>query len=450
MAGRPKPLAYLIGFALIAGLSCFAFSRIGGTHAATGSGANGQFTQEELAKMKGGAEAPDANTVTTSKEYNFVPSARLPEVHGSSAYKPMVDRTVRLALNVWAGWAPLIYANHGMKAGKTWTDANGKPFKMELVLIDDPVQMRDAVAAGNVHIGWATLDMVTLFVEGLRRDSRTMPRIYQQIDFSNGGDGIVVRSDVKSVSDLRGKTCVLAQNSPSQYFLMNTLLNGGVQPGEVNMKYTQDAFQAAAAFNADKSIACVVSWAPDIYNLEKVAGNRMLVNTQTANKLIFDAMETLKSDSAKTTVSKYMADGYSIPEADARGMLGDAHWTNVAENKEFFLNQNNQANFEQTWNNAYFIYRRLGVVSDKTPFDQVMDFSLIQKVAADPKYAKQRDEYQVTFVPTTASSVRAESNEILTKTVLIQFFPNSDDLDMTITEPNGEKHKYDPNAAAVL
>lgn len=475
MAGRPKPLAYLIGFALIAGLSWFAFSRIGGSHAAAGSGPNGQFTQEELAKMKGGAEAPDANTVTTSKEYNFVPSARLPEVRGSSAYKPMVDRTVRLALNVWAGWAPLIYANRGMKAGKTWTDATGKPFKMELVLIDDPVQMRDAVAAGNVHIGWATLDMVPLFVEGLRRDSRTMPRIYQQIDFSNGGDGIVVRSNVKSVSDLRGKTCVLAQNSPSQYFLMNTLLNGGVQPGEVNMKYTQDAFQAAAAFNADKTIACVVSWAPDIYNLEKVAGNRMLVNTQTANKLIadvwwaradfakdnpaileglmrgiFDAMETLKSDSAKTSVAKYMADGYSIPEADARGMLGDAHWTNVAENKEFFLNQNNPANFEQTWNNAYFIYRRLGVVSDKTPFDQVMDFSLIQKIAADARYAKQRDEYQVTFVPTTASSVRAESNEILTKTVVIQFFPNSDDLDMTITEPNGEKHKYDPNSGAVL
>ena len=118
MAGRPKPLAYLIGFALIAGLSWFAFSRIGGSRPATGSGPNGQFTQEELAKMKGGAEAPDANTVTTSKEYNFVPSARLPEVRGSSAYKPMVDRTVRLALNVWAGWAPLIYANRGMKAGK--------------------------------------------------------------------------------------------------------------------------------------------------------------------------------------------------------------------------------------------------------------------------------------------------------------------------------------------
>jgi hypothetical protein len=32
----------------------------------------------------------------------------------------------------------------------------------------------------------------------------------------------------------------------------------------------------------------VVSWAPDIYNLEKVKGNKILVTTGTANKLIAD------------------------------------------------------------------------------------------------------------------------------------------------------------------
>ena len=471
MAGRPKPLAYLIGLILIGALFWFGFSRISGR----GTGIGGVFSKDETADLTGQVEAPDANSVTTAKEYNFVPSSRLPEVKGSSAYKPMVDRTVRMALNVWAGWAPLIYANGGMKAGKTWTDGQGKPFKVELVLIDDPVQMRDAVAAGNVHVGWATLDMVPLFVEGLKRDSRTMPRIYQQVDFSNGGDGIVVREGVKSVSDLRGKTCVLAQNSPSQYFLMNTLLNGGVQPGEVTMKFTQDAFQAAAAFNADKRIACVVSWAPDIYNLEKVSGNRMLVSTQTANKLIadvwwaradfakdnpaiieglvrgiFDGMETLKADSAKTSVAKFMADGYSIPETDARNMLGDAHWTNVAENREFFMNQNNPSNFERTWNNAYFIYRRLGSVTDKTAFDQVMDFSIIQKLIGEPKYSSQKDEYQVQFVPTTASAVQAEKSEILTKTVVVQFFPNSDDIEKTVMAADGKTSPYDPNVPLTL
>ena len=40
-------------------------------------------------------------------------------------------------------------------------------------------------------------------------------------------------------------------------------------------------FQAAAAFNADKSIAACVSWAPDIYTLSEIKGNHMLVSTAT-------------------------------------------------------------------------------------------------------------------------------------------------------------------------
>jgi NitT/TauT family transport system substrate-binding protein len=278
---------------------------------------------------------------------------------------------------------------------------------------------------------------------------------------------------------MRGKTVVLAQNSPSHFFLLNTLISGGVQPSEVEYKFTQDAFQAAAAFNADKSVACVVSWAPDIYNLSEARGNKMLVNTQTANKLIadvwfaradfakdhpeimegltrgiFEAMETLKTQDAKTKAAHLMAAGYSIPEKDALSMQGDAHSTNYAENREFFLNQNNPTNFERTWNTAYFLYRKIGSVSgNPVPFDQVMDFSVIRKLASEPMFANQKNEYQVQFVPTSASALQAESNEILTKTVVIQFFPNSDDLDKKIEkEVSGKKLQelYDPNAPVVV
>jgi outer membrane protein OmpA-like peptidoglycan-associated protein len=315
-------------------------------------------------------------------------------------------------------------------------------------------------------------------MEALRKDSRVMPRVYQQVDWSNGGDGIVVRENVKSVSDLRGKTIVLAQNSPSHFFALNALINGGVQPAEVTFKFTQDAFQAAAAFNADKKIAGVVSWAPDIYNLAKVKGNRMLVNTGTANKLIadvwfaradfakdnpdiieglvrgiFDGMEALKEQNNKTQAAKLMAAGYSIPESDALSMQGDAHSTNWAENQEFFLNQNNPTNFERTWNTSYFLYKRIGAVSEKTEFDQVMDFSVLQKLGKEAKYSSQRNEYDVQFAPVSAASIQGESDEILTKTVVIHFSSNSWDLTKKITENVGGKDVeklYDPNAQFVV
>src|SRR5687768_8415137 len=445
--GQPKPAFFAAVFVVVAALVGLAIWRYSSTASPDNAGV---FSSDELKELGGAAENPDSSGITTVKEYNFVPSARLPEVKGISSYTPMADRTVRFAINVWAGWSPIIYANNGFKPGKLWKTPGGRDFKVELVLIDDPIAMRDAYAAGNLHIGWATLDMLPLFLEGLRKDSRVMPRVYQQVDWSNGGDGIVVRENIKTMADLRGKTVVLAQNSPSHFFILNALINAGVQPSEVNFKFTQDAFQAAAAFNADKSISGCVSWAPDIYNLEKARGNRMLVTTSTANKLIadvwfaradfakdnpdivegitrgiFDAMIDLKAQDAKQRVAKLMAAGYSIPETDTLGMLGDAHSTNYAENRDFFLNQNNPTSFERTWNTAYFLYKRINAVTQQTPFDQVMDFSVIQKLGSEPKYASQKNEYDIQFAPASAGAVRGEKDEILTKTVVIHFFPNS-------------------------
>jgi outer membrane protein OmpA-like peptidoglycan-associated protein len=168
---------------------------------------------------------------------------------------------------------------------------------------------------------------------------------------------------------------------------------------------------------------------------------------------ILDAMQDLKTQENKQKVAKLMAAGYSIPESDALGMLGDAHSTNYAENREFFLNQNNPTNFERTWNTAYFLYKKIGAVTQQTPFDQVMDFSVIQKLGSEAKYASQKNEYDVRFAPTSAGAVQGESDEILTKTVVIHFFPNSWDVNKKITRTVDGKdveELYDPNVNFVV
>ncbi|MBI4601749.1 MAG: OmpA family protein [Planctomycetes bacterium] len=495
MAGQPKAPFYIAIALVIAGLVAFAVWRDRFAPKPPPVPAGGGPAAKDAAKdaaqpapaggEAAGAEAPDAAGVTTLKEYKFKPAERLPEVKGISAYKALENDTLRFALNVWAGWGPIILANEGFKAGKAWKAPGGKDFKVELILIDNPVAMRDAYAAGEVHIGWGTLDMVPLFLEGFvdatgkPRDSRVMPRVYQQVDWSNGGDGIVVREAVKTVSDLRGKQVVLAQNSPSHYFALNVLIAGGVQPSEVTWRYTDDAFQAAAAFNSEKGISAAVSWAPDIYSLEKVKGNRMLVTTATANKLIadvwfaradfakdhpgiieglvrgiFDAMEDMKDPAKKQRCAKLMSEGYNIPETDTMNMFGDAHNTNWAENYQFFLNANNPTNFERVWRQAYYLYKRIGSIRHQpVPFDQVMDFTYIDKLGKEPKYASQKDEYEVSLAPKTVGEIRGESEEILTNTVVIHFFPNSWDLYKKVTKKVGDKdveEHYDPNVDAVI
>jgi ABC-type nitrate/sulfonate/bicarbonate transport system substrate-binding protein len=479
-AGKPKPAFFIAVLAVVAGLVGLAFYRCNAkktTEAGGGSGSSG-YIDPSIVKTGSGsaatAENPDPNApATTVTEYTFEPATTLPAVPGTAEYKALgKPRIVRFAVNVWAGWAPIIHANQGAKPKKIWKDAKGGEFQVELVLIDDPVAMGNTVANGTVHIGWATVDMLPLIIERLKRDPRTMPRVYQQVDWSNGGDGIVARESIKSVTDLRGKTVVLAQNSPSHYFLLNVLLNGGVQPSEVKMKFTKDAFQAAAAYNQNKDIAAVVSWAPDIYNLTKPGmGNKMLVSTLTANKLIADVWfaradfgrdnpeiieglvrgildatdELSKSDENKAAVSKLMDDFYSLPPGTGSSMLADAHWTNYAENRDFFMVASNPTNFERTYNTAFLLYKAIRAVQDKTEFNTIMDFSVIKKLGAEPKYAESKNEYEFKFTPATSSEVNVESS-VLTKTVTINFFPNSFDIYKKVPAKTGSGEMfYDGN-----
>src|SRR5262252_4884786 len=175
-------------------------------------------------------EAPDTKGVTTVSEYKYVPGDRLPAVKGVSQYKWDANQKIlKFSYNVWAGWLPVIAANHGTKPNPDSVFAKKYGFRVEMVLMDDPVVARDAFAAGDVQTLWGTVDMMTLFAPELSRDSRTAPRILQQIDWSSGGDGIVARNNIKSVSDLKGKTITLAQNSPSEYYLTSLLLSAGLR-----------------------------------------------------------------------------------------------------------------------------------------------------------------------------------------------------------------------------
>ncbi len=424
-------------------------------------------------------EAPDTKGVTTVSEYSYVPGEKLPPVKGVSAYKwNAAEKVVQFPINVWIGWLPIVAANRGFEPNTESLFFKEYGFKVNLKLIDDPVVARDAFASGESHVLWGTLDMMVLLAPDLMKDSRTAPRIFQQIDWSSGGDGIVVRGNIRSAKDLKGKTIVYAQNSPSQYFLNNLLLSAGIQPNEVKHKYTATAFEAAAAFVADPSIDGCVSWAPDIYNIpDRVKGTRVLTTTAEANKLIadvwaaradfakdhpeiieglvsgiFKSMGELRSDTFKAQALKWMAEGYGMQLDEVQSMVADAHSTNFAENKSFFLNQNDPANFERTWKNTTFVYRELGLVGTPVRFDEVMDFSVIKKLDAAGKFADQRDEYAATFAPTTYSKVQAEA-PILTQTIRINFYPNSsniyepqhDDIDRPIANT-----LYDPTVEATL
>ena len=427
----------------------------------------------------GGSEAMDPTGITTVSEYKYVPGEKLPEVKGVSAYKwNKKDPTVVFPINVWIGWLPIVAANHGFSPNTQSIFYKQFGFKVQLKLIDDPVAARDAYAAGESHILWGTLDMMALFTPSLMKDSRTAPRIFQQIDWSSGGDGIVVRDNIKSVEDLKGKTVVYAENSPSQYYFNTLLLFAGIQPVQVSHKYTRSAFEASAAFVADKNIDACVSWAPDIYNIpDKVPGTKLLSTTADAAKVIadvwaaradfsrdhpevikglvtgiFQAMAQLDKDAAyKSQACQWLATGYNIPVDEIKKMLNDAHSTNFAENKQFFLNANNPTNFERTWDRINFVYKELDKVSNPVAFDQVCDFSVIKALSSESKFSGQTDTYTAQFAPSDWK--RAAEAPLLRQVIRIHFYPNSSNLWTPATDEFGKAipgKLYDPSVNKTL
>ena len=154
--GQPKPAFYVTALLVVLGLVGLALWRYGAI--GPRSDQAGQISSDELTQMKGGAEAPDSSGITTVKEYKYVASAKLPAVKGISNYTPMADRTVRFAINVWAGWSPIIYANNGFKPGKAWKTPGGKDFKVELGMRSPDTT---PVSQTAKDLGPATSDKVT-------------------------------------------------------------------------------------------------------------------------------------------------------------------------------------------------------------------------------------------------------------------------------------------------
>jgi NitT/TauT family transport system substrate-binding protein len=397
------------------------------------------------------------------KAVSLVDGSAIPPVTGVSDYdKPMKDGKliVQFPINIWPGWAPIIVANNGMEANEGSVFFKKYGFYVKLSIVDDPVKARDLFASGHSHILWGTLDMMALFAPELVKDSRTVPVICQQIDWSGGGDGIVARGDIRNINDFRMKNgkrrkVVLGQNSPSHYLVMSLLIDAGIDPAQVDFKWAGDAPAAAKIFVQDKSFDAFVGWSPDIYTItDKVPGTRLVVTTGSANHLIadvwavrndfyrdhpdivanlvrgiFDGIDMVRKNvpAAAQTLSK----AYNIPVEDCQSMIGkdggvaegDAHLTNYRENANFFLDPMNPSNFEVVWNRASTIYKTLGAIDTPVQPAKTKAAAILAKMSEE--YKEVRDVSQPTFKPGALfKTAEADSSEILTKSVIISFEPN--------------------------
>jgi len=402
-----------------------------------------------------------------TNEAKVVDANVIPPISGVSSYEKATKNgkpLVRFPINVWPGWAPIIVANNGMTANDDSLFYKKYGFYVELTIVDDPVKARDLFASGYTHVLWGTLDMIALNAPALSKDSRTVPVVCQQIDFSNGGDGMDARHDIKNINDLRMKNglkkkVVLAQNSPSHYFIMSLLINANIDPSEIDWKWTSDAPSAAKLFVQDESFDAFVGWSPDIYTVRDIPGVRGVVDSSSANHVVadvwavrndflrdnpkivrglvdcvFEGMDIVRSNPSNAV--KIVAAAFSLPETDVQAMIGkdggiatgDAHLTNYRENVAFFTDPSNPYNFEAIWTRASMIYQNLGAIDTIVSAGKVKEAQIILSLAE--KYKNSTDLSQPNFNPNQVfKNLEASESQILTTPISIAFPAGKWDID---------------------
>ena len=444
---------------------------------ASQSQSNG-VTNDSVDSKVAGIKEITSKLLAADKAVSLIGKGNIPAVQGTSNYKLETHNgkpVVLFPINVWPGWGPIMMANGGMEPNdqSVFTKYG---FYVKLTVVDDPIKNRDLYASGQSPIMWATLDMVALFAPELCRDSRTVPNVPMQVDFSAGGDGVVARNGLKTINDLKSmggvrKKVVVAQNTPSHFFIMSLLLDAKVDPDTIDFKWAPDAPAAAKIFVEDKSMDAFVGFSPDIYTISDMdKSSRIIVSTQSANRRIADVF-AIRNDFVKdhpeivlglvhgilegvdlirkdpNKAAEILSKCYSIPVEDCKKMVGkdggiadgDAHLVNYRENSNFFFDPMNPANFEIVYNEAAAIYKQLGAIEKIVPSSQVKNTKFLD--ALKEEYRGSKDLSQPMFkAGMNFTNAEAPSTQILARSVVLTFKPNTAVLDPA----------YDANIPALL
>ena len=255
---------------------------------------------------------------------------------------------VNIGISGWTGFAPLTLAKEAGIFAKNGLDVTIKKI---------PQASRHlAIASGDIQCAATTVETWVVW----NASGIPTTQIFQ-LDKSYGADGLVVRSNVNSIKDLKGKTVAASAPGTSPYFLLSWFLKkNGLSPKDVTI-VNMERGPAAQAFIAGSNDAAAtyepylsaVRAAPDKGKIiattldypmvmdtfgctpEFIAKNEAAVKALT--KSYFEALAMIKADEKKA---------YEIMGADVK-QTGEAfgnsakylRWQDQDANKKFFAGE---------------------------------------------------------------------------------------------------------------
>src|SRR5512134_544261 len=152
------------------------------------------------------------------------------------------DNIVPIEISEYAGYAGLIAANGGLEPNESSVFFKEHGFKVRLTVSED--EDWSELNEGRLAASVTTVDVLAIYG---RQFHAVVPA---QIGFSRGADGLVVRSDIKSINGLKGKIVATAQFTEVDFFIRYLAQEAGLavnavssmddppDPERINLVYT--------------------------------------------------------------------------------------------------------------------------------------------------------------------------------------------------------------------
>ncbi|WP_051849487.1 ABC transporter substrate-binding protein [Thiomonas sp. FB-Cd] len=243
-------------------------------------------------------------------------SVALSGVQVAQADEPMNIGTV-----VWIGYGPFYVADAKGLFKKHGLDAKLQNF-------NDPALIPSAIASNAVDGGMLTYDQV------IGSDSKGLHlQVVMPIDYSNGADAIVARTDITKITQFKGQKIGYNPLSPSDFLLSYALLKNGMAEKDVqSVSMTPEQVPAAMASGG---IPIGVTYEPSLSQIVAMEGGKkfhVVFSSKDAPGLITDVLVFNKGYIAthpkevKATIQAYL-DGLAYMKShpdDADAIIGKA------------------------------------------------------------------------------------------------------------------------------
>jgi NitT/TauT family transport system substrate-binding protein len=372
------------------------------------------------------------------------------------------DNIVPIEISEYAGYAGLIAANGGMEPTENSAFFKNHGFKVKLTISEDESwsELNEGKIAGSV----TTVDVLAAYGRQLHAV------IPAQIGFSRGADGVVVRTDIKRINQLKGQVVAAAQFTEVDFFIRYLAQEAGLEihtlgsldatphPERLNLVYTEDGFAAGDLFaaelrNGKKRLAGCVTWEPKVSEVVRDSGGQAHILTTNRNLLIIADVLILHRGFAEQNpkVVEGLVQGllegnrmvrdnpdqyldlvgrpFKWSREETKAELSKVHLSNLPENRAFFSGAIDAAgSFGGIYQSAVLAY---GSDLIKNPPDPSR-FAMTQHLDAIEKLGIFKEQtVAIAPIRSGTASRSLENDPLLSKDIRFLFEPNKADLDMS-------------------